>query len=190
MSTVAAKTMTAEEFYEWVNRPENQDKHCELERGEIVEITRPGMLHGFVCANVVVILWSYAKRQKKGYVCANDTGVVVERNPDTVRGPDVMYFEDAEHIDQLEPKFGQRPPVLAVEVSSPTDTVGKTNRKIREQLRFGTRLIWIIDPEARNIAVYRPGHEHYLLEISDELTGNDVMPDFRCPVAEFFAMPS
>ncbi|MFN0051514.1 MAG: hypothetical protein ACKV0T_04940 [Planctomycetales bacterium] len=31
MSTVALKTMTAEEFFDWVHRPENRDRHFELE---------------------------------------------------------------------------------------------------------------------------------------------------------------
>ena len=50
MSTVAVKQrMNAEEFFAWCNRPENRDRHFELERGEVVEVSRPGERHGFVC---------------------------------------------------------------------------------------------------------------------------------------------
>jgi Uma2 family endonuclease len=189
MSTVASKLMTADEFYDWSNRPENSDKYCELERGEIVEMTRPGKLHGFVCANVVAILTAYCRQRKKGYVCSNDTGVIVERDPDTVRGPDVLLFEDADHIEAIDRKWGKSPPLLAIEVLSPNDTFAKINRRVQEQLRFGTPLVWVLDPDANNVTVYRPGQPYYVVERDEELTGNDMLPDFRCKVAEFFTMP-
>jgi Uma2 family endonuclease len=189
MATVATKPITAEQFYEWANRPENRDKYCELERGEIVEMSRPGKLHGLICANVVGILRNFVIQRKKGYVCSNDTGVVVERDPDTVRGPDVLFFEDAKRIEDVEEKYGETPPLLAVEVLSPNDTTGKLMRRVREQLRFGTRLIWVLDPDAKNVIVYRPGKEDSIVEQTEELTGEDVLLDFRCKVAEFFALP-
>jgi Uma2 family endonuclease len=189
MATVATRPITAEQFYEWANRPENRDRYCELERGEIVEMSRPGKLHGLICANVTRILGNFSVQRKKGYVCSNDTGVVVERDPDTVRGPDVLFFEDAKRIEEVPEKYGETPPLLAVEVLSPNDTTGKLMRRIREQLRFGTRLIWVLDPDAKNVIVYRPGKEDTIVEQTDELTGDEVLPDFRCKVAEFFALP-
>lgn len=189
MATVATKPITAAEFYDFVHRPENRDRVFELERGEVVEMSRPGKLHGFVCANVVIILGLFARQRKKGYVCSNDTGVVVEQDPDTVRGPDVMFYEDAKSVNDIEVKFGSTPPTLAVEVLSPNDRIGKVNRRIKEQLDFGTRLVWLVDPESRNVTAYRPGKPYYVVEEGDEITGDDVLPDFRCKVAEFFAMP-
>ncbi len=194
MATIQTKLLTAEEFYEWANQPENREKACELERGEIVEMSRPGKLHGFVCANVAGILRNYVIQRKKGYVCSNDTGVIVARNPDTVRGPDVLLFEDAARFEEIEIRYGERPPVLAIEVLSPNDTAGKLSRRVREQFRFGTRLMWVLDPDARNVIVYRPGKEagiaeDYIVEENEELTGDDVLPDFRCRVAEFFSLP-
>jgi Uma2 family endonuclease len=189
MATAATKPMTAEEFYEWANRPENRDKQFELERGEIVEMSRPGKRHGLICANLVGILRNYVIERKKGYVCSNDTGVVVERDPDTVRGPDVMLFDDAAQIDQVDEKYGEKPPVLAIEVLSPNDTMGKVRRRVREQLNFGTRLVWVVDPDALNVILYRPGKEDQVVEANEDLTCEDVLPGFSCRVAEFFELP-
>lgn len=190
MATITAKKlMTAEEFYEWANHLDNEDKNCELERGEIVETLRQGKKHGLVCANVVGLLGGYVRRRKKGYVCSNNTGVIVEREPDTVRGPDVMLFEDAIRIEDVSEKYGEKPPVLAVEVLSPNDTTGKIMRRISEQKRFGTRLIWIVDPDARNVIVYQAGKEDKVVEEEEELTGEDALPDLRVRVAELFALP-
>jgi len=190
MATVTSKQlMTAEEFYDWANHPDNRNRYCELERGEIVEMSRPGRRHGLVCANVAGILRNFVIQRKKGYVCSNDTGVLVERDPDTVRGPDVMLFEDAAHIEDVDEKYGEKPPVLAVEVLSPNDTSGKVTQRVGEQKRFGTRLIWILDPDARNATVYQPGKEEKVVAESEELTGEDVLPDLRVRVAELFALP-
>ncbi len=187
MATVEAKSMTADEFYEWSLRPENRGKNCDLVRGEIEEMSRPGKQHSLVCANIIRILGNFTVQRLKGYVCSNDTGTVVERDPDTVRGPDVLVFEDVEHFDQVELKYGETPPLLAVEVLSPNDSAGDLMQRVREQLRFGTRLVWVVDPGFRSVTVYGPGtfRTH---DDTEELTGDDVLPDFRCKVAEFFTL--
>ncbi len=189
MATVGTKPLTAEEFYTWANRPENRDRTCELERGEIVEISRPGKRHGLICANGIRILWNYAAQRKKGYVCSNDTGIIVERDPDTVRGPDILFFEDATKLEEVEEKYGEAPPLLSVEVLSPNDTPGKVMRRVREQLRFGTQMVWVVDSEARNGTVHQRGREPLVVEETEELTGEEVLPGFRCRVAEFFVLP-
>jgi Uma2 family endonuclease len=189
MASAATKLMTAEEFYDWVHRPENQDKEYELVRGEVVGMTKPGRRHGFVCVNIVWILSNYTRQQKKGYVCSNDTGMIVERDPDTVRGPDISLYDDANTYEEIDIKYGETPALLVVEVLSPHDSMGKMMERITDQLRFGTRLLWLVDPEARNVTVYRPKKEPYVVKENGELTGDDVLPDFRCKVAEFFAMP-
>ncbi len=189
MATVATKPMTAEEFYDWANRPENRDGCFELERGEIVEMSRPGKRHGLICGNISRVLGNFAVQHKKGYVCTNDTGVVVERDPDSVRGPDVLFFEDVDQIDLVDEKYGESPPLVAVEVLSPNDTTGKLIRRVREQLRFGVQQVWVLDPAARNVIIYQSGKEDVVVEEGEELTGGDALPDFRCLVAELFALP-
>src|SRR5262249_51528886 len=157
--------------------------------GEIVEMSRPGKQHGLVCGNVARILGNYAVATKRGYVCTNDTGIVVARDPDRVRGPDVMYFEDATAYEQVGEKFAETPPLLAVEVSSPNDNMGKVNRRIQDQLRFGAKLVWLLDPDSATVTIYRPERQHYVLDETEELTGDDVLPEFRCRVSEFFTLP-
>ncbi len=109
MSTPVAteRLLTAEEFFAWCNRPENRDRHFELERGRVVEVSRPGELHGVVCANVIWALNSYVRRRRKGYVCANDTGIIWEHDPDIVRGPDVVFYDVARPFAELNPKYSE-----------------------------------------------------------------------------------
>jgi Uma2 family endonuclease len=189
MATVQTRLMTAEEFYEWVNRPENRDRHWDLVRGEVVAMSKPGKRHGLVCGNVAWILGSYVRQRRRGYVCTNDTGLIVERSPDTVRGPDVLLFEDAQRFADVDVKFCESPPLLAVEVLSPNDTAGKVMERITDQLRFGTKLVWLLDPDAPNVTVFRPGKEPYALKENQELGGDEVLPNFSCRVSEFFSVP-
>ncbi len=187
MSTgTTTKRMTAAEFFDWVHRPENQGKHLELVRGEVVEMSRPGERHCLVCSNVGWVLNNYVRQQRKGYVLNNDPGLLLERDPDTVRGPDVVFFEGSRPYREMNPKFAEGLPTLAVEVLSPTDRIGKVTRRITQFLHSGIRLVWLIDPEACDVTVFRPGKDPYVVEQHQELTGDEILSGFRCPVAEFF----
>jgi Uma2 family endonuclease len=190
MSTAeSTRLLTAEEFYDFCHLPENRDRQLELERGEVVEVSRPGMPHGVVCANVVYLITQYARQRKRGYVCGNDTGVIWERGPDTVKGPDVIYFDENRRFDELPAKYADHSPKLAVEVRSPNDRWAKLHRRAVQFLQGGTAAVWIIDVEERSVTVFRPNQFQQVFEEDEELTGGEELPDFRCRVAEFFAMP-
>ena len=190
MSTIIAKPqMSAEEFFVWCNRPENRDRHFELERGEVVEVSRPGERHGFVCLIVGAILRNYTFQQRKGYACSNDTGLILERDPDTVRGPDVVLYDQARRYDDLNPRYSDRPPTLAVEVLSPNDKWGKVTRRLTQFLSRGFAVIWLVDPEGRSVTVYRPNQLPQVFEGFDELVGDPELPGFRCRVADFCYLP-
>lgn len=181
--------MTAEDFYEWVHRPENANRWFELVRGEVIELPPPTKPHCRACVNIVFQLETYVRQRGNGYVLSNDAGVILAREPDTVRGPDVAVYEDAESYEELHPKYGEIPPRLAVEVLSPNDKVGKVFSKIADYLHGGVDLVWVVDPDARTVMVYRSEKNPYELKADAELTGDDVLPGFRCHVADFFFMP-
>jgi Uma2 family endonuclease len=181
--------MNAEQFFDWCNRPENRDRHFELVRGEVIEVSRPGERHGFVCLNVGRILGNYTFQRRRGYACGNDTGLLLERDPDTVRGPDVVLYDQARRYDDLNPRYADRLPTLAVEVLSPSDRWGKVTRRIAEFLGRGVAVVWLVDPEGQSVTVYRPNQFPQVFEGSDELAGEPELPGFRCRVADFFYLP-
>jgi Uma2 family endonuclease len=188
MSTTTAP-MTAEEFFDWCGRPENADRRFELERGRAVEMPPPGEQHGTVCGWIAYLLWSFAVRRGRGRVTTNDTGLVVERDPDTARGADVMFFDDSRPLAGVSRRYPDTIPALVVEVLSPTDTWSRTSRRVIQYLRHGVPLVWVVDPDALTVTVLRPGELQQLLDETDALTGNGVLPDFSCKVADLFALP-
>jgi Uma2 family endonuclease len=189
MATVESKLMTATEFFDWVHQPENRDRFFELDRGEVIEMPPPGKHHGFVCANVARILGVFASGRQKGYVCTNDSGLIVERHPDTVRGADVVFYEDSETTTDMERQYSNSPPLLAAEVMSPNDRINAIMHRVTQLLNFGVKLVWVIDPQGRDVSVCRLGQSPRIYSEDDELTGEDVLPEFRCHVADFFATP-
>jgi Uma2 family endonuclease len=189
MSIVSTQPLTADDFFDWCHRPENRDRRFELERGKVVEMSRPGERHGVVCHNVNYLLGAYLRQRHKGRVCANDTGLILERDPDTVRGPDVFLYDQSQPFDQLRSKYSDEVPQLAVEVLSPNDNWGKVLRRVTEFLHRGVAVVWVVDPENRTATVLLPNQLPQVLEENDEITGAPAFPDLRCRVADLFFVP-
>jgi Uma2 family endonuclease len=189
MATVQTKLMTVGRFYKWANRPDNTDRRYELDEGKVVEMPPPGEYHGALCAFIVHLLWTYVLRRGRGYVCCNDTGLVIKRKPATVRGPDIMLFDKSRSKRKLSRKFAAHVPKLVVEVLSPGDTMAKMLRRISQFLERGVPLVWLVDPENETVTVYRPGKAHYMVHTSESLTGEDVLPGLRYRVEDIFALP-
>lgn len=189
MTTIPTTLMTGSEFWDFVHRPENRERHFELERGKVIEVSRPGELHGLVCLNAGYILGTYIRRRRKGYACANDTGIIWESDPDTVKGPDLFFYDRNIPFTDLNPKWTEEVPTLVIEVLSPNDRMTKIMRRISQFLKWGVPLVWLVDPEEHTVTIYRRDCPPEVLESDHELTGGDILPDFRCPVAEFFFVP-
>lgn len=189
MATVTQQLLTAEEFHEWASRPENQSRSFELERGEVVEMPPPSELHGVVCFLIARLLGNYIFARRRGYMCTNDTGLLVEHEPDSVRGPDLMLFDESRRLDEMRRKFTDRVPRLVVEVLSPNDQTTKVNRRISQYLKRGVARVWLVDPEVRSITVYHPEKTHWVLDETDELADEELLAGFRCKVADLFALP-
>src|SRR5205823_3485740 len=90
---------------------------------------------------------------------------------------------------ELPPKYAEIPPRVAVEVLSPGDRADQITHKITDYLRNGVGLVWLIDPKARTVTVYRPDKGPQVYTESDELTGDEILSGFRCRVADFFYLP-
>lgn len=185
----ATTGMTAEEFYDWANRPENAGRWCELDRGRIVDVPPPGETHGIVCGLIAQFLTLFVRKRRKGYFTTNDSGLVVARGPDTVRGPDFMFFDRKLVLKDCRSGYTVDVPTLVIEVLSPTDRPHAVSRKVGQYLKRGVPLVWVIDPDVLSISVHRPGQEAMVLDETDELSGYDVLPELNLTVADLFRAP-
>lgn len=188
MST-ATKLYSSAEFFDWVSLPENRGRYFELERGEIIVLPPPGKLHGFVCGNVAGLLRTYGFEVGRGYVCTNDSGVIVEENPDTVRGLDVTFYVDDETADDMTRGYATTPPLLAVEVLSPHDRIGPTMRRVTQLIQRGVKIVWLVDLEAREVDVCRDSLSVQSFDEAATLTAEDLLPGLKIAVADLFRVP-
>ncbi len=182
--TVVQKLITAEEFARMPDPPDGSKQ--ELVRGEIITLPPPGGLHGVCCSKADRHLGNFVEANHLGTVAANDTGIITEHDPDTVRGPDVAYWS-FERLPGVPVGYIEVAPDLAVEVLSPGNRMRQIINKIREYFNRGVRMVWVIDPEERTVTVYRTPDEGRVLHESATLSGEDMLPGFSCRVAELFA---
>ena len=99
--------------------------------------------------------------------------------------PDIA-FVSTDRLPENREKGAPIPPDLAVEVVSPTDKHYDVTEKALAYLKAGTRLVWVIEPVAKTVTVYRSSTDFTLLSYEDTLTGEDVVKGFTCPVAQLF----
>jgi Uma2 family endonuclease len=111
--------------------------------------------------------------------------VFTERDPDTVLGPDVVYWS-RERLPEMPAGFVEVPPDLAVEVVSPSDTHKHLHEKVLHYLDHHVPLVWVVDPAARTVTVYRSRQDVRILAEDEEIGGDGVLPGFSCRVSEFF----
>ena len=80
-------------------------------------------------------------------------------------------------------------PDLAVEVVSPNDTAEDLEEKLGDYRTAGVPLIWVIYPELRKVRIIRRDGSASELKEDDMLSGEDVIPGFRCPLREILPRP-
>jgi Uma2 family endonuclease len=183
--SIAAHLLTAEEF-RLLPEPADGGKQ-ELVRGEVITMPSPGFRHGVVQLNSGSILRAYSKTTQRGRVTV-ESGILTQRGPDTVRGPDVAFWSIERLPFDLEPEaYPEVAADLCVEILSPGNRRSKMLEKLREYFACGVRMVWVIDPEDKTITVYRTPERGQLLHCGATLEGEDVLPGFSCPVSEFFA---
>lgn len=159
----------------------------ELVAGEVKKMAPAGWRHGSVGSETHGLLLQHVKQHALGRVFAAETGFLLARNPDTVRAPNAAFVhKDHLPADPPQETFWPGPPDLAVEVVSPGDTVKEVDEKARAWIEAGTRMVWVVNPTWRSVAVYRADAGVKTLAEGDELDGADVVPGFRCSVAELF----
>ncbi len=177
------KLLTAEQFalLTDVGRP------AELVRGRIVEMNRPYPRHGQVCARASFLLQQFLANNDLGHVIINDAGVLVERDPDTVRGPDIAFVSYGKlPKGPLPARYLDIAPELIIEVRSPTDRWGAVFQKVGEYLTAGAQVVCVIDPDSETVQL------HFADKPSETLSGDDVLslptllPGFTLSIGEIF----
>ena len=182
MATAEA-LMTAEEFGQ---RPDPGYPE-ELVQGRIIKMPPADQRHGYVCLKAGRLLGNFADENDLGRAMSNDSGVITERDPDSVRGADVAYYSYARlPKGPLQKGYGPEVPELVVEVQSPSDRWPKVMEKVMEYLKAGVLVVLVLDPESESAHVFGADEAPRVLGPSDELTLPGVLEGFAVRVGRFF----
>jgi Uma2 family endonuclease len=174
--------VTAEDLWQMGSR----GKDYELVRGELIEMTPPGGIHGRTAVNLSSLVFSFVKEKNLGVVMV-ETGYKLASNPDTVRAPDVSFLSTAKIPSTGLPEgYLDGAPNLAVEIVSPGDTASEVQDKVQDYLTYGAQIIWVVYPQQRIVIVHYPDGTARTLHKTDSLSGEVVIPGFSCQVAEIF----
>lgn len=177
---MAKKLITAEEFS---LLPDPLDgTRQELFRGAIMKFPLPGMLHGMTCSKVIRRFGDFIDRDGLGTLTAI-VGIITERDPDTVRGPDVGFWSH-ERLSLIPAGYIESAADLLVEVLSPSNTSKQIRAKLQEYFSMGVQMVWVVASEGRFVTVYRNPDEGRILHEKAIITGEDVLPGFRCKVVD------
>ena len=183
MTTAKNKLLTAEDLL----RLYSQGVKGELIDGVLRETVATGKRHARIAMIIGAKFVNHVVPRRLGQVGGTDGGVLIRRNPDTVREPDV-YFVSAERLplDDESDGYLEVVPELVVEIVSPGDSQTEVNEKIQMWLEFGVSMAVEVRPPQKAIVVHRPDIPPVTLTGDDALDGGDVLPGFSLPLSEIF----
>ena len=187
MTTIEARSETGLLTAADLLRLDAEGVRGELIRGVLCKTMAAGQRHGKIVVNLSALLWSFVTPRGADTLVASDSGVWLERDPDTVREPDIA-FTSVERLPLGEDLAGyaEAVPDLVVEVASPTDSRAAVHDKAHMWLGHGVRLVWVVHPEARSVDVYWPDQATQTISGEGALDGLDVLPGFSCPLDAVF----
>ena len=160
---------------------------CELVAGRIVTMSPTNWKHGDFVTEIAWHLHSFVKERRLGKVLTGEVGIYVRRDPDYIRGADVVFIS-SERIAQITSEsYLDVAPELVVEVISPGNTWQEMRDKIEEYFAIGVKGVWLVEPERKQVLVYRSPTEMTALDENDTLEGEGLLKGFSLPLAELFA---
>lgn len=157
----------------------------ELVRGVFNETMSAGREHGEVAAAIALAFGNHVRPRRLGRISAPDGGVLLERDPDTVREPDAAFFSaETLPLDVKVRGYYEVVPDLVVEIVSPNDSPDYVAQRVAMWRSFGVLLVCAVYPVARTVAAH-PLNGTALLYTEDyTLDGGTVLPDFQCTVRD------
>jgi Uma2 family endonuclease len=176
-----AATTTLLTIEDFERLPADVAKGHELVDGELVDVSGNAPAHNFLRDYLIVILRPFVADRGLGtIICEQDYDF--DRN---AHGPDVSFFGPAKKPLLNPKKRVQRfVPDLAVEIASESDTYEGLMRKRDRYLRAGTQEVWLVSPEASEVAIYTTRTARLLRGL--DAIETDLLPGFSITVERLF----
>ncbi len=176
-------TYTADDLYDL-----DKDHRFELADGALVE-RHMSVESSAVAMDLMARVRTFVRSHGLGTVTGPDCGYkLFPDDPKALRYPDGAFVRRGRFPDDRPPRRGHAAlaPDLAVEVVSPNDEAEEVEARVCDFLRAGVGLVWVVYPGSRSAYALRPAGAAARLAESGELSGEDVLPGFTCPLRDLF----
>ncbi len=147
--------------------------------------------HGTIVFNLSKAIAGYLQdpaTPTTGYACC-DLGLILARNPDTVRIPSVCFFETGEMFAESDKLVTDAKPEWIVEVATLPRHEKIIALRIDEYFDFGVNHIWVINTQNHIVEIHQPDDNLLRFNASEEIVGPDPLPGFSVPVSDLFREP-
>jgi Uma2 family endonuclease len=160
---------------------------CELIDGRIVQMSPTNPEHGRIEANIARLIGGFASTKNLGIVMTGEVGIFTRRNPDRVRGADVVFVSHETYRRRNKDRgFLDVAPELVVEILSPENAHIDMRQKVEEYLKIGVTLVCVVDPDAHVITAHSRSGAVDRHSVEDMVPCHEVLPGFGLPVAAVF----
>ena len=161
--------------------------YFDLVDGHLVERHR-GAESSWIAQQINRHLSNYVAVSQGVLVLGPDCGYqIFPDDPNRVRFPDGSFIRRGRLPHDVPPRGHVRiVPDLLIEVVSPNDLAWEVEVKVTEYLRAGVPLLWVFYPDTCTVWIYRASGQVTHLSVEDTLSGEEVLPDFTCLVADVF----
>jgi len=181
-----AVELSDEQFFDLcqINRDLRLERTAE---GDIIVMAPTGGETGYRNADITAQLVTWTKRDGTGAAFDSSTGFKLPNGAD--RSPDGSWVRKSRlaaltHEQKL--KFLPLCPDFVIELLSPTDALAVTQAKMTEYIENGAQLGWLIDPEMRQVHVYRPRQLAVIVENVIEIAADPELPGFVLDLREIW----
>ena len=173
------KALSDGQFYEFCQL--NDDLQIErTAQGDLLINAPASFRTSHLNLRIAVRLGQWAERDGTGLATESSGGFVLPNS--AVVAPDAAWIR-SDRLNAVpreqQDRFLPLCPDFVIELLSPTDTLARTQAKMREYLANGLQLGWLIDPFGRRVYVYRRAAELRVLDDPDAVDGVPVLPGFR-----------
>ncbi len=183
---MASPTLTASENA--VALPLQDEPLYEIVDGQRVDLQPISVYTTWIASRLQSRLGPYVEEHLLG-TSVTEMLFILDAERNLRRRPDVAFVSATRWaLDREVPMTGDWDvvPDLAVEVISPNDVFKDVLAKLREYFQYGVTSAWVISPEEQQVYVYDSPTHVRILTAADELTGGDVLPDFRMSLTHLF----
>ena len=144
-----------------------------------------GGLNSYYISAINAALFNWNLQQKRGKVFESSAGFLL---PDgSMRAPDVAFVAREKWqglTRKQQAQFLPLCPDFVVELRSPTDRLATLHANMEAWIANGCRLAWLIDPQAGQVHLYRPGASVEVLSGFDRvLSGEGILEGFQLDLA-------